>query len=168
MLPIRALTWLALTLAVGLGFPHQSFAQEAEPDAAVTAVAESETETEAAAETPAKGWAAMSVEEKLDALQGAALVVDEDTGAVSSGVYSDTDVLWTCLAAFLVFFMQAGFAMVEAGFTRAKNACNIMMKNLMDFSIGTLAFWMAGFGLMFGVSSGFVGTTSSFPLRTRA
>jgi len=59
------------------------------------------------------------------------------------------DVLWTCIAAFLVFFMQAGFAMLEAGFTRAKNAVNIMMKNIMDFSIGTIAFLAVGFHLMF-------------------
>lgn len=71
----------------------------------------------------------------------------------------DANILWTCLAAFLVFFMQAGFALVETGFTRAKNACNIIMKNLMDFSIGSLAFWMLGFGLMFGASSGFIGTS---------
>lgn len=67
--------------------------------------------------------------------------------------------LWTLLAAVLVFFMQAGFAMVEAGFTRAKNAVNIMMKNLMDFSIGSILFWVLGFGLMFGNSAGgFIGT----------
>ncbi|RJP15304.1 MAG: ammonium transporter [Candidatus Abyssobacteria bacterium SURF_5] len=58
--------------------------------------------------------------------------------------------VWTLMAAFLVFFMQAGFAMVESGFTRAKNAANIMMKNLMDFSAGSLAYWAVGFGLMFG------------------
>jgi Amt family ammonium transporter len=59
--------------------------------------------------------------------------------------------------------MQAGFAMVEAGFTRAKNAINIMMKNLMDFSIGTLAFWAIGFGVMFGASStGWFGTSGFF------
>jgi Amt family ammonium transporter len=59
--------------------------------------------------------------------------------------------------------MQAGFAMVEAGFTRAKNAINIMMKNLMDFSIGTLGFFAIGFGLMFGVSAtGWFGTTGFF------
>jgi Amt family ammonium transporter len=69
------------------------------------------------------------------------------------------NIVWTCLAAFLVFFMQAGFAMVEAGFTRAKNAINIMMKNLMDFSIGTLAFFLVGFGLMFGVTKGLVGSS---------
>jgi Amt family ammonium transporter len=59
------------------------------------------------------------------------------------------DVLWTCIAAFLVFIMQAGFAMLEAGFTRAKNAVNICMKNIMDFSIGTIAFLAVGFHIMF-------------------
>lgn len=68
-------------------------------------------------------------------------------------VQSHADYLWTLVAAALVFFMQAGFAMVEAGFTRAKNAINIMMKNLMDFSMGTIAYWAIGFGLMFGISS---------------
>jgi Amt family ammonium transporter len=58
-----------------------------------------------------------------------------------------------------VFFMQAGFAMVETGFTRAKNSVNILMKNLMDFSIGSLAFFLVGFGLMFGLSNGLFGTT---------
>ena len=81
----------------------------------------------------------------------------------ADSVLADVNVLWTCLAAFLVFFMQAGFALVEVGFTRAKNACNIMMKNLMDFSIGSLAFWAIGFGLMFGVSyGGLVGTSGFF------
>jgi Amt family ammonium transporter len=63
------------------------------------------------------------------------------------------------VAAFLVFFMQAGFAMVETGFTRAKNSVNILMKNLFDFSIGSLAFFLVGFGLMFGKSNGLFGTT---------
>ncbi len=58
--------------------------------------------------------------------------------------------IWVLLGAALVFFMQAGFAMVETGFTRAKNAGNIIMKNLMDFCIGTPLFWLFGFGIMFG------------------
>ncbi len=70
----------------------------------------------------------------------------------------DSNILWTCIAAFLVFFMQAGFALVEAGFTRAKNVCNIIMKNLMDVSIGSIIFWLFGFGLMFGASNGYFGT----------
>ncbi len=71
----------------------------------------------------------------------------------------DANILWTLIAAFLVFFMQAGFAMVESGFTRAKNVCNILMKNLMDVSLGSIVFWMFGFGLMFGISNGFVGNS---------
>jgi Amt family ammonium transporter len=66
----------------------------------------------------------------------------------------DGNIIWTLFAAFLVFFMQAGFAMVETGFTRAKNAGNIIMKNLMDFSIGSLAYWFIGFGIMFGPTIG--------------
>ncbi len=71
------------------------------------------------------------------------------------------DTIWTLVTAFLVFFMQAGFAMVEAGFTRAKNAGNIIMKNLMDFSFGSIAYWTVGFALMFGVG-GFCGLTGFF------
>ena len=78
-------------------------------------------------------------------------------------VQTHANYLWTLVAACLVFFMQAGFAMVEAGFTRAKNAINIMMKNLMDFSVGSIAYWAVGFGLMFGATStGFFGTTGFF------
>ena len=77
-------------------------------------------------------------------------------------VQTHANYLWTLVAAFLVFFMQAGFAMVETGFTRAKNAANIMMKNLMDFSIGSLCFWAVGFGLMFGASNGWFGTSGFF------
>lgn len=69
------------------------------------------------------------------------------------------DTVWVLLAAVLVFFMQAGFAMVEAGFTRAKNVGNIIMKNFMDFSIGSLVFWFVGFSIMFGPSiGGFMGS----------
>lgn len=77
------------------------------------------------------------------------------------------DTLWLLIAAVLVFFMQAGFAMVEAGFTRAKNASNIIMKNLMDFAVGSILFFVAGFGLMYGENiagliggSGFIDPTT--------
>ena len=73
---------------------------------------------------------------------------------------TNLNIVWTSVAAFLVFFMQAGFAMVEVGFTRAKNAVNIIMKNLMDFAVGTLVFFFIGFGLMFGKSNGIFGTTN--------
>ena len=79
--------------------------------------------------------------------------------AVKEELQTNINVVWTCVAAFLVFFMQAGFAMVETGFTRAKNAVNILMKNLMDFSVGTIAFFLVGFGLMFGETNGIFGTT---------
>jgi len=78
-------------------------------------------------------------------------------------VQTHADYVWTLVAAALVFFMQAGFAMVEAGFTRAKNAVNIIMKNLMDFSMGSIFYWAIGFGLMFGATStGWFGTTGFF------
>ena len=72
------------------------------------------------------------------------------------------DFVWVLIAAFLVFMMQAGFAMVETGFTRAKNASNIMMKNLLDFCVGALAFWAIGFGIMFGAGNLFFGKTNFF------
>lgn len=71
--------------------------------------------------------------------------------------------IWVLLAAFLVFFMQAGFAMVEAGFTRAKNAGNIIMKNLMDFACGSIIYYAIGFAFMFGLTKGgFIGTSGFF------
>lgn len=73
------------------------------------------------------------------------------------------DTMWVLVASSLVFFMQAGFAMVETGFTRAKNAGNIIMKNLMSVSLGSLAFWLIGFGLMFGTDfGGFMGSVDFF------
>jgi Amt family ammonium transporter len=74
-------------------------------------------------------------------------------------VQDNLNYVWTIIAACLVFFMQAGFALVETGFTRAKNAINIIMKNVMDVSAGSLAFFLVGFGLMFGTSAGgWIGT----------
>lgn len=71
------------------------------------------------------------------------------------------DTVWILLAAFLVFFMQPGFAMVETGFTRAKNSVNILMKNIVDLCVGSLLFFLVGFGLMFGKDAGgFIGTSN--------
>ncbi len=72
-------------------------------------------------------------------------------------ILSEVFGIWFLIGAAFVFFMQAGFAMVETGFTRAKNAGNIIMKNLMDFCIGTPVFWLVGFGIMFGAGNGFFG-----------
>ena len=69
------------------------------------------------------------------------------------------DIVWTLLATVLVFLMQAGFSLLEAGATRAKNSINIVMKNVMDMSLGSLVFWLVGFGFMFGTNnSGWIGT----------
>ncbi|MCX7655679.1 MAG: ammonium transporter [Treponemataceae bacterium] len=74
------------------------------------------------------------------------------------------DMIWLVLTGSLVFFMQAGFAMVETGLTRAKNATNILMKNLMDFCFGSVVFWMIGWGLMYGEDhlSGLIGFSDFF------
>ena len=71
--------------------------------------------------------------------------------------FSSVNTIWVLLGAALVFFMQAGFSLCEAGFTRAKNTGNILMKNLMDFCIGTPCFWLFGFGIMFGAGSSIIG-----------
>ncbi|QSX08975.1 ammonium transporter [Alkalibacter rhizosphaerae] len=77
------------------------------------------------------------------------------------------DTVWVLLGAALVFFMQAGFAMVETGFTRAKNAGNIIMKNMMDFAVGSVVYWAFGFGIMFGDSmGGFIGGLDLFARNT--
>ncbi len=67
------------------------------------------------------------------------------------------DTVWVLLGAFLVFFMQAGFGMVEAGFIRAKNTCNILTKNFLDFCMASLGFFIIGYALMFGEGNGFAG-----------
>ena len=90
---------------------------------------------------------------------------DAGTDALQAAEQAQTNLnyVWTILAAALVFFMQAGFALLEAGFSRAKNAVNIIMKNVMDASAGALVFFAVGFGLMFGTSwGGLVGTDGFF------
>ena len=85
-------------------------------------------------------------------VSGIASVALADDAATAESVQTNLNVVWTLVAAILVFLMQAGFALVETGFTRAKNAANIMMKNLMDFAVGSLAFYVLGAALMFGAS----------------
>ena len=80
--------------------------------------------------------------------------------------YVSVDVLWTLLGAAMVFFMQAGFSLCEAGLTRAKNTGNILMKNLMDFCIGTPVYWLVGFGMMFGGSGALIGGFDPFIMGT--
>ena len=87
-----------------------------------------------------------------DAVVAGECVSADTLSELATGV----NTVWMLLAAMLVFFMQPGFALVEAGFTRTKNTANILMKNLVDFMFGSLLFWLVGFGLMFGAGR-FVG-----------
>jgi Amt family ammonium transporter len=90
------------------------------------------------------------------------MIMEDLTTTVAEFAVS-TDTIWILVTAALVMFMQPGFAMVEAGFTRSKNTANILMKNLMDFSIGSLIFWLLGYTLMYGEDiGGFVGKISLF------
>ncbi len=74
------------------------------------------------------------------------------------------NILWVLLASILVFFMQLGFMLVEVGFSRSKNSVNIMMKNVMDFAIGSIVFFALGYGLMWGLEQGaLIGTKYFFP-----
>ena len=86
-----------------------------------------------------------------------------DTTYTITDLALSLDTVWMLLAAMLVFFMQPGFALVEAGFTRTKNTANILMNNLLDFMLGSLLFWSVGFGIMFGAGS-FIGTPNLFNL----
>ena len=82
--------------------------------------------------------------------------------APATNSYNALNTFWVLLAAFLVFFMQAGFGMVEVGLIRAKNAANILMKNLLDFCMSSLGFYMFGYALMFGGSGALLGTRGWF------
>ena len=79
-------------------------------------------------------------------------------------MFNAINTCWTLVGAFLVYFMQAGFALCEAGLTRAKNTGNILMKNMMDFCIGTPCYWLVGFGLMFGGTGALIGGFDPFML----
>ncbi len=95
------------------------------------------------------------------ALPAVALAADPSgVATLEADAGAPIDFIWMLVAAFLVYFMQAGFAMVEAGFCRAKNTTNLMMKNLMDFVMGSLAYFIVGFALMYGADKGgLIGTT---------
>ena len=83
----------------------------------------------------------------------------DDAGPTNMDLKVMADTLWVLIAGFLVFFMNAGFGCVEAGLCRAKNATNILGKNFVVFGLSSLAFWVVGFGIMFGDGSSFMGTT---------
>lgn len=94
-----------------------------------------------------------------------AFAAGDPTGArtLKADPGAPVDYVWILICAFLVFLMQAGFAMVETGFCRAKNATNLMAKNMMDYVTGSLVYWAVGFALMFGADkAGLFGTTGWF------
>ncbi|MCE5324218.1 ammonium transporter [bacterium] len=107
----------------------------------------------------------------LGGLSGSAFAASPTTKELAAKIADQQtimDTIWVMVTAFLVFWMQAGFAYVEGGLTRAKNTNNIMMKNLMDFCVGSLAYWVIGFGLMFGAGNAFVGKSGFFLIEKTA
>lgn len=146
----RGRLWLPL-LAVAAGMlvmgalAHIAIAQDATVTEEAVVEEAAETPTEPAAETAAEP-------------EG----LNKSLGAASNAL----DTIWVMLTAFLVMWMQAGFALVETGLTRAKNAVNICMKNLLDYCFGTLTFWIMGFSIMFGGASKFWGGLNGMFLNT--
>lgn len=86
----------------------------------------------------------------------------ESVAQAQSDLKVGLDTMWVVVAAMLVFFMNAGFGMLETGFCRQKNAVNVLAKNLIVFALSTIAFWAIGFGLMFSDGNGFLGTSGGF------
>lgn len=82
---------------------------------------------------------------------------------LAAGRAAPVNFVWVLVAAFLAFFMQPGFALLEAGLTRAKNTVNILTKNVLDFCMAALAFWAFGYALMFGGSGIAPGLDQSNP-----
>ena len=80
----------------------------------------------------------------------------------TTAVDNSLDILWLLVAGSLVFFMNAGFAMLEAGLCQTRNSTSVLAKNLIVFCISIFAFWMLGFGLMFGNGNSWIGTTGFF------
>ncbi len=93
---------------------------------------------------------------------GYAAVAQTPAGPTTGELKVALDTLWVAIASFLVFFMNAGFCMLETGFCRQKNAVNVLAKNLIVFALATIAFWSIGFGLMFGNGNDFIGLSGFF------
>ncbi|MBD3380071.1 MAG: ammonium transporter [Candidatus Omnitrophica bacterium] len=106
-----------------------------------------------------RGWlrrtvfAAASAAFAFGFLAGPALAEGTEKYATTTGI----DTLWVMIAAFMVFIMQAGFGMLEAGLLRTKNVCNVLMNNFLDFCMASMGFFMFGYAIMFGKGNGFMG-----------
>lgn len=130
-----------------------TYAQEAAEAVAAAADELAAAAEELAAEALDAATVALeAAAEEIEAATPEAEAEEDTVAALGSGI----NTVWMLLAAMLVFFMQPGFALVEAGFTRSKNAANIMMKNFVDFMFGSLLYWLVGFGIMFGLGD-FIG-----------
>ena len=138
--------WIATAMFIFCYFATSAFAQEAVD--ADTFMTTTETITEVKT-TP----------EIAETATASAEITPDTIGELALGL----NTVWMLLAAMLVFFMQPGFALVEAGFTRVKNTANILMKNFVDFMFGSLLYWFIGFGLMFG-AGGLIGMPHFFDL----
>jgi Amt family ammonium transporter len=146
-------SWGLCALAIALSLTpvasRQAFAQEAETEAEATE--EAEEATGEAAEEAAESEAAPP---------------DGFNKTPTDTSYA-LDTVWVMLTGFLVMWMQAGFALVETGLTRAKNAVNICMKNLLDYCFGTLTFWLVGFSIMFGGAGAYWGGLDGMMLNSK-
>lgn len=97
-------------------------------------------------------------------MPGLALAADAAPPLTLESLKAATDMAWVVAAGALVFFMQAGFAFLESGMARSKNTVNVIMKNYCDMCFGAVAYWVLGYGLMFGLNeSGWLGTTGFAP-----
>lgn len=143
---------VALSTAMFAADTPTVYAQEAEETSEEAAVEEAET-----TEVPAGEESAESTEAEPT---GSNTTLEATSHAL--------DTVWVMVAAFLVMWMQAGFALVETGLTRAKNAVNICMKNLLDFSFGSILFWVVGFSIMFGGANKFWGGLDGMFLSTES
>ncbi len=95
-------------------------------------------------------------------LIGISAVFAQESADITKTLSVALDTVWVLLTGLLVFFMNTGFAMVEAGLARAKNTVNILAKNFIVFALASLAYWVIGWGLMFGDGNGFMGLTNLF------
>lgn len=109
-----------------------------------------------------RNWSALGIVAVLSTMVFCGSARAEEQGMSIEQLKQSLDTVWVLVAAFLVFFMQAGFGMVEAGFIRAKNTCNILTKNFLDFCMASLGFFIVGYAFMFGNGNGFIGTEGFF------
>ena len=161
----RPLALVPIALMLALAFAPAPVHAQDETPAVVEAAAEAMAEVEAAAEAATETEEAPAAVSRGGSLTPASITAETFYDGFELSTQAAMNHLWTLVAASLVFFMQAGFCCVTAGFCRAKNVCNILMKNTLDMAVGVLVFFAVGFGLMFGASEatgGWMGTEAFF------